>query len=76
MYQRKNRKTKGIIELRHDRDLHGVALWIDWYWCQCEHGKKTPKVTQKTNAVRDMAHPDRWCEECANIIAMKSKEEQ
>jgi hypothetical protein len=40
VYQRRNRKTKGIVELHHERDLRGLALWMDLYWCQCQHGKK------------------------------------
>jgi len=67
-YQRKNRKTKGIIKLQHDRDLRGVALWIDWYWCQCEHGTKSQKTTCKSDAIGDMAHPDEWCKECAEAM--------
>ena len=69
IYQRKNRKTKGIIELHHERDLlQDVALWMDWYWCECEHGGKSWKASRKSNAIHDMAHPDEWCKRCAKTV--------
>jgi len=71
IYQRKNRKTRGIIELHHvllNKEL-GAAWWMDWYWCECEHNTKTRRTARKSDSLCDMAHPDKWCEKCAVIVA-------
>lgn len=68
IYWRKNRKTRGIITLYHDRDLLEWALWMDWYWAGCVHGRKSWTTSKKTNAVRDMANPDEWCAQCKKIV--------
>jgi len=70
IYQRKNRKTRGTIELHHviANKVLGAAFWMDLYWCECEHGTQTRRTSRKSSALRDMAHPDEWCVECKAIV--------
>lgn len=64
--QRKNRKTKHIVELHRERRDLGAWVWIDWYWCRCawHDVEQSPKHSCRTDVLRSMAHPDEWCAEC------------
>lgn len=66
-YQRKNRKTSGIVKL-HVRSLRRDVRGMTYYWCSCQHGKQSQVTTYQTKALKDMAHPDTWCKECAAIV--------
>jgi hypothetical protein len=68
--QRKNRKTKGIVELHVERERYAHAAWIDWYWCRCvlHNCDEVFKHSRKSDAIRNMAHPDEWCKECEKML--------
>ena len=70
LYTRKNRKTKGKIQLcvAFIKRNHPPYDQVKRYWAQCQHGNTSGRYRRKSSAIDNMAHPDKWCDKCAGIV--------